>query len=45
VGIFEAVSIDIDGWEFVVLDQRDGTRVRLKISDTPAIGGYLVRSC
>src|ERR1035437_819768 len=38
----EAVSIDIDGWEFVVLEQPDGSRVRLKIHDHPAIGGYLV---
>jgi hypothetical protein len=38
----EAISIDIDGWEFVVLEQRDGTGVRLKIRDTRAIGGYLV---
>ena len=38
----EAVSIDIDGWEFVLMEQRDGTRVRMKIRDTPAIGGYLV---
>jgi hypothetical protein len=38
----QARDIAFGGWEFVVVDQRDGTRVLLKIRDTPAIGGYLV---
>jgi hypothetical protein len=40
--IDEATSIDIDGWEHVIVDRRDGTRARLKIKDAPIIGGYVV---
>jgi len=38
----ESEKIDFEGWEYVLVDQRDGKRARLKIHDHPAIGGYLV---
>jgi len=38
----ESAKIDFEGWEYVLADQADGTRARLKIHDHPAIGGYLV---
>jgi hypothetical protein len=37
----EARLIDIEGWEYVIV-QRDGVRFRLKVHDHPAIGGYLI---
>jgi hypothetical protein len=39
---YEAEYVDCDGWEYVENVQDDGTRVRLKIHDSPVIGGYLV---
>lgn len=38
----EAVRVDLEGWEQVLLSQSDGTQARLKIQDSPAIGGYLI---
>jgi len=38
----EATSIDIEGWEYVITRLADGSLARLKIHDSPAIGGYLV---
>jgi pyrimidine deaminase RibD-like protein len=38
----EAERIDFEGWEYVLVDQPDGKRARLKIRDSPAVGGYLV---
>jgi hypothetical protein len=37
----EAVSVDIDGWEYALVERPEGP-VRLKIHDHPVIGGYLV---
>jgi hypothetical protein len=37
----EAKLIDIDGWEYVIME-RDGVRYRLKVHDHPVIGGHLV---
>jgi hypothetical protein len=34
--------VDLQGWERVLLDEVDGSRVRLKIHDHPVIGGYLI---
>ncbi len=38
----EATSIDLEGWELVIIDRPDGTRARLKIHDLALIGGYIV---
>ncbi len=38
----EAQMIDLEGWEYVLRDEDDGTRVRIKVRDHPIIGGYLV---
>jgi hypothetical protein len=38
----EATSIDVDGWEHVIVERGDGSRARLKIQDAPALGGYVV---
>ncbi|MGH7840463.1 MAG: toll/interleukin-1 receptor domain-containing protein, partial [Candidatus Binataceae bacterium] len=38
----EATLIDFEEWEYAIVQRPDGTRVRLKIHDTPSIGGYLV---
>jgi pyrimidine deaminase RibD-like protein len=38
----ESDRLEFEHWEYVVVDQPDGTRARLKIHDSPAIGGYLV---
>lgn len=38
----EVEKIEFDHWEYVVVDQPDGKRARLKIHDHPAVGGYLV---
>lgn len=38
----EAASIDLEGWEHVIIDRPDGTCVRLKIHDAPMLGGYVV---
>ncbi|MCG7850993.1 MAG: hypothetical protein MIO92_00565, partial [Methanosarcinaceae archaeon] len=38
----EAVRVDLEGWEQVLIRQSDGTNARLKIQDSPAIGGYLI---
>lgn len=38
----ESESVDLEGWERVVVNQPDGTRALLKIRDHPAIGGYLI---
>lgn len=38
----ENERVDLEGWEPVILNQRDGTRARLKIHDHPVIGGYLI---
>ncbi len=40
--IDEATSIDLEGWEHVMIDRPDGTRARLKIHDAPVVGGYVV---
>lgn len=38
----EATMIDIDGWEVVIEEQSDGSRVRFKIQDHPVVGGYMI---
>jgi pyrimidine deaminase RibD-like protein len=38
----EAEKVEFEGWEYVLVDQPDGKRARLKIHDHPAVGGYLV---
>jgi hypothetical protein len=38
----EASSIDLEGWEHVVVDRPRGAHVRLKIRDAPIVGGYVV---
>ena len=38
----EAELIDLEGWEYVIGVQPDGSQVRYKIRDHPVIGGYLV---
>jgi hypothetical protein len=38
----ESERIDLEGWEPVLVDQKDGTKARLKIRDHPVIGGYLI---
>jgi TIR domain-containing protein len=38
----ESEKVDLEGWEYVLLDQSDGTKARLKIPDHPVIGGYVV---
>lgn len=38
----EAELVDLKGWEIVVRQQSDGTQVRYKIHDHPAVGGYLI---
>jgi hypothetical protein len=40
--IDEAVSIDLEGWEYVIVERADKTRVRLKVKDAPIVGGYVV---
>jgi hypothetical protein len=37
----ESEPVDLDGWEYVVVAQKDGARCRLKIRDS-SVGGYLV---
>jgi len=38
----ESELIDLKDWEVVLIDQPDGSRVKLKIRDHPAVGGYLI---
>lgn len=38
----EAEKIEFGGWDYVLIEQPDGSRARLKIHDAPVIGGYLV---
>lgn len=38
----ESERVEFESWEYVLVDQPDGRRARLKIHDHPAIGGYLV---
>ena len=38
----EAGMVEFEGWEYVLVDQPDGKKARLKIHDHPAIGGHLV---
>jgi len=38
----ESERVDIDGYEHVPVDQPDGSQARLKIQDSPVVGGYLV---
>jgi len=38
----EAERVEFGGWEYVLVDQPDGSRAHLKIHDHPAVGGYLV---
>lgn len=38
----ESVKVDLEGWEPVVVSQVDGTLARLKVQDSPIIGGYLI---
>lgn len=38
----ESVRVDLEGWEQVLIKQSDGRRARLKVQDSPAIGGYLI---
>ena len=38
----ESERVDIDGYEHVLVDQPDGSQARLKIHDSPVVGGYLV---
>lgn len=38
----ENERVDLDGWEYVLVDQGDGTRARLKMHEHPAFGGYIV---
>lgn len=40
--IDEAMRIDLEGWEHVIVKQSDGTHARLKIRDAPVVGGYVV---
>ena len=37
----EAEMVEFEGWEYVIVEQPNGERFRLKISD-PTAGGYLV---
>jgi hypothetical protein len=38
----EAERVEFEGWEYVLVNQPDGSRARLKIHDHPAVGGYLI---
>jgi pyrimidine deaminase RibD-like protein len=38
----EAERVDLAGWEHVIVDEPAGTKARLKIRDSPVIGGYMV---
>jgi pyrimidine deaminase RibD-like protein len=38
----EVEKVEFGGWEYVLLDLEDGNKARLKIHDSPAIGGHLV---
>jgi TIR domain-containing protein len=38
----EASSIDLEGWEYVIVERKDGSQCRLKIKDAPVVGGYVV---
>jgi len=38
----EAEKIEFEGWEYVLVDQSEDTKARLKIHDHPVIGGYLI---
>ncbi len=38
----ETEKIEFENWEYVIVDQPNGKRARLKIHDHPAVGGYLV---
>lgn len=38
----ETERVEFGGWEYVVIDEPNGKKARLKIRDHPAIGGYLV---
>lgn len=38
----EATAIDIDGWEYALVEGPDGPSRRLKIHDDQVIGGHLV---
>jgi hypothetical protein len=38
----EAERLDLEGWEYVEIEQSDGSRARLKVHDSPALGGYVV---
>jgi hypothetical protein len=38
----ENERIDLDGWEYVEVEEKDGAVARLEIRDLAVIGGYLV---
>ncbi len=38
----EAERVESGGWEYVIVDQPNGTKAKLKIHDHPAVGGYMV---
>jgi hypothetical protein len=38
----ESELIDLNGWNYVVVEQGDGSHVRFKIRDASSVGGYLV---
>lgn len=38
----ESDRVEFEGWEHVLVDEPDGKKARLKIHDSPAVGGYLV---
>ena len=38
----EAEKVELEDWEYVLVNQPDGKTAHLKIHDSPAIGGYLV---
>jgi hypothetical protein len=38
----EAERVDLGGWDYVIIDQRDGTKAKLKIHEHAIVGGYLV---
>lgn len=38
----ESELVDLKGWEVVINEQPDGTKMRFKIRDHEAVGGYLI---
>jgi predicted HTH transcriptional regulator len=38
----EAERVELGGWDYVIIDQRDGTKAKLKIHEHAIVGGYLV---